>query len=488
MGDVKGFMKYARKDAIKRLPTDRIRDYKEIQLEASKETLATQASRCMNCGVPFCHSACPLGNVIPEFNDAVFNDEWHKAYSILSTTNNFPEFTGRICPAPCEAACVLGINNEAVTIEHLEKTIIEKAFEEGWVRLHQIAPNGKAVAIVGSGPAGLAAADQLNKAGYTVTVYEKNEAPGGLLRFGIPDFKLDKAVVERRIAVMRASGIQFITNTCIGQDVSLSTLHQRYDAVLLCGGSGIARNMDLEGRTAKGIYYAMDFLSASNRFVNNQQKGRPSIDVSGKQVIVLGGGDTGADCVGTSVRQGASSITQIEFMPMPYSQRTQLDPWPQWPLILRTGSSHEEGGNRQWSILTKKFVTNHKNQLVGLEVVDVHWSKNTITNKYEFVEDTSSLRTLPCDVVFLAIGFLHGDHKTLANEALATDERGNIHTQNYHTNINGIFAAGDMRRGQSLVVWAIHEGREAAIAIDRYLMGRQAYSFTKKDVGVLEML
>ena len=473
MSDPKGFLKYERALPLTRKVAERIQDYKEIYHPTSPDTIKTQASRCMDCGVPFCHNGCPLGNLIPDFNDAVYKDEWQKAYEILVQTNNFPEFTGRICPAPCEASCVLGVNNLPVTIENIEKQIIEQAFAQGWVKANNFrVESGKTIAVIGSGPAGMAAAEQLNKAGHRVTVYERNEKPGGLLRYGIPDFKLEKWVVDRRIQVMEESGIHFVCNAHVGFNIDIKEIKASHDAIVLCGGSTIPRDLNIEGREAKGVYFAMDFLEKSNKFVDASMEKLPNIHVKGKNVIVIGGGDTGADCVGTSNRQGAASVTQIELLAKPGTNRTDKDPWPLWPMTLRTSSSHEEGCQREWSIQTKRFVKNENGQLTGLEIVEISWAYDTQKERYDFTEDESTKRVIPCDVVFIAAGFLHPQKEGIIDQlGIELDNRGNIATQNYQTNLPKVFAAGDMRRGQSLVVWAISEGREAARAVDKYLMG-----------------
>ena len=473
MSDPKGFLKYERAVPLTRKVAERIQDYKEIYHPTSPDTIKAQASRCMDCGVPFCHNGCPLGNLIPDFNDAVYKDEWQKAYEILVQTNNFPEFTGRICPAPCEASCVLGVNNLPVTIENIEKQIIEQAFAQGWVKANNFrVESGKTIAVIGSGPAGMAAAEQLNKAGHRVTVYERNEKPGGLLRYGIPDFKLEKWVVDRRIQVMEESGIHFVCNAHVGFNIDIKEIKASHDAIVLCGGSTIPRDLNIEGREAKGVYFAMDFLEKSNKFVDASMEKLPNIHVKGKNVIVIGGGDTGADCVGTSNRQGAASVTQIELLAKPGTNRTDKDPWPLWPMTLRTSSSHEEGCQREWSIQTKRFVKNENGQLTGLEIVEISWSYDTQKERYDFTEDESTKRVIPCDVVFIAAGFLHPQKEGIIDQlGIELDNRGNIATQNYQTNLPQVFAAGDMRRGQSLVVWAISEGREAARAVDKYLMG-----------------
>ncbi|MGB4958274.1 MAG: glutamate synthase subunit beta [Saprospiraceae bacterium] len=473
MADPKGFIKYSRENPKTRSPKDRINDYKEIYHPVPEDHIRTQAARCMDCGVPFCHNGCPLGNLIPDFNDAVYQEEWQRAYQILAETNNFPEFTGRICPAPCEASCVLGINNLPVTIENIEKQIIEQAYSNGWVQsTDKSNTTGKKIAVIGSGPAGLAAADQLTKAGHSVTVYERNEKPGGLLRYGIPDFKLEKWVVDRRISTMESAGIQFICNANVGQNVDVHELYAEHDALVLTGGSTIPRDIPVEGRDAEGVHFAMDFLELSNKYIDQGQKKTPDIFVKGKNVIVLGGGDTGADCVGTSNRQGAASVVQIELLSKPGTSRTDKDPWPLWPMVLRTSSSHEEGCQREWSIMTKRFIKDESGQLTGIEIVDIAWAMNESTGRYDFQEVEGTIRILACDFVFIAAGFLHPQHEGMLTQlGLELDARGNVSDDKYQTNIPKVFTAGDMRRGQSLVVWAIQEGREAAKAVDTFLTG-----------------
>ncbi len=473
MSDITGFKKYTRKEADKRAPQDRINDYKEIYIKSSEEAINTQSARCMGCGIPFCHSGCPLGNKIPDFNDAVHQGKWESAYKILDSTNNFPEFTGRICPAPCEASCVLGLNSDAVTIEHIEKNIIETAFENNWVSPNiPLKKNGKKVAVIGSGPAGLATADQLCKMGYEVTVFEKSDKIGGLLRYGIPDFKLEKSVIDRRINLMEKAGVRFVVNTEVGKDISPAYLQSEFDAQVISIGAGLPRDVNIPGREANGVHFAMDFLSQSNKYVADNFVNKPVINVKDKNVVVIGGGDTGADCVGTSHRQGATSVTQLEIMYKPNDKRTENDPWPKWPLILRTSSSHEEGGQREWSVLTKEFTFDGDNNLSGIKLIEVEWTKNPETNQYGFTEIAGTEKTIQCEAAFLAVGFLHGNHSPITSALnIEVDARGNIASNNYQTNVENIFAAGDARRGQSLVVWAIAEGRECAEAVDKYLCG-----------------
>ena len=456
----------------KRTKEERLRDYKEIYRPADPEQLNQQAARCMDCGVPFCHSGCPLGNLIPDFNDAVYRNDLKRAYELLRDTNNFPEFTGRICPAPCEAACVLGINSDAVTIEHIEKEIIETAYAEGWVKPQPPRRRtNRKVAVVGSGPAGLAAADQLNQAGHEVTVFEKSDRIGGLLRYGIPDFKLEKHIIDRRLDIMQSEGIRFRTNAEAGGNVPLADLQTEYDAVLLCCGAGVPRDLPIPGRELQGVHFAMDFLEQKNRSVAGQTRfTHPLLTAADKNVVVIGGGDTGADCVGTSNREKAKSVTQIELLTKPPAVRHESTPWPLWPMQLRTSTSHEEGCDRQWAILTKAFVGDADGCLTGIKTVNIEWKKDPITGRNAFVELPNTERIVPCELALLAVGFLHTRQAGIVREAgLETDKRGNIVARNYHTSVPGIFAAGDMRRGQSLVVWAISEGREAAVAIDEHL-------------------
>ncbi|WP_407430799.1 glutamate synthase subunit beta [Arcticibacter sp.] len=478
MGKVTGFKEFDRELPSKRSPEERIKDYKEFNLMFTEDKLNNQAARCMNCGIPFCHSGCPLGNIIPEFNDAVYKENWEEAYRILSSTNNFPEFTGRICPAPCESACVLGINKPAVTIEEIEKHIIEIAYAKGLVKPKvPLVRSGKTVAVIGSGPAGLAAAAQLNKAGHLVTVFERDDRAGGLLRYGIPDFKLEKWVVDRRIQIMEEEGVIFKYNTEVGKDIRANQLLADFDAVVLAGGSTIPRNLPVPGRELKGVYYAMQFLKQQNKRVSNIEVQDEEIITSGKDVIVIGGGDTGSDCVGTSNRQGAKSIVQFELMPKPPVSRTESMPWPTYPMVLKTSSSHEEGCERSWGVNTKEFIGDEEGNLTGIRVVDVSWETDVFGRAIKFAEVEGSERILPAQRVFLAMGFVHPQKEGLLEQlGVEFDERGNVRAQEglYQTNVDKVFAAGDMRRGQSLVVWAISEGREAARRVDQFLSGYTA--------------
>lgn len=475
MGKPTGFIEFTRELPLKRPVKERLNDYREFVQKFPEEKLNQQSARCMNCGVPFCHSGCPLGNIIPEFNDAVFRKNWQEAYEILTATNNFPEFTGRICPAPCETACVLGINQPAVAIEEIEKHIIEIAFEKGFVKARN--PNvrtGKKVAVIGSGPAGLAVAAQLNYAGHTVTVFERDDVPGGLLRYGIPDFKLEKWVVERRIALMQEEGVTFKCNANVGVNVSINDLLRESQAVVLAGGSTIPRNLAIPGRDLKGVHYAMEFLKQQNKRVSKRKVAEENIFATAKNVVVIGGGDTGSDCVGTSNRQGAVSVTQFELMPKPPESRTIQMPWPSYPMTLKTTSSHEEGANRYWAIATKAFIGDENGQLKAVRIVDIEWKSPEDGGPASFAEKEGTEREIPCELALLAMGFVHPQHEGLVKQLdVDLDERGNIKAteQSFQTSIPKIFAAGDMRRGQSLVVWAISEGRECARKVDEYLMG-----------------
>ncbi|TAH17766.1 MAG: glutamate synthase subunit beta [Cytophagales bacterium] len=480
MGKPTGFMEFEREAPTKRKVAERLLDYQEIEETLSEEKAKKQAARCMSCGVPFCHSGCPLGNIIPEFNDAIYDNNWEYAYELLASTNNFPEFTGRICPAPCESSCVLGINKPAVTIEAIERFIIETAFEKGYIKPSPPKyRTGKKVAVIGSGPAGLAAAAQLNKAGHWVTVFERADAIGGLLRYGIPDFKLEKNVIDRRLEVMKEEGITFKTNANVGVNVRTKSLLENFDAVVLCGGSTVPRDLPIKGRNLKGVYFAMEFLSQQNKRVAQLPV---SADHSGttykngeiwatdKNVLVIGGGDTGSDCVGTSNRHKAKSVTQIELMPTPPKQRAESTPWPQWPMMLRTSTSHEEGCTRQWAIQTKEFIGDEHGNLTALKIVEIEWKIEN--GRMTSVEIPNTEREIPCELALLAMGFTNPQYAGMLEElGVELDERNNVKAINYQTTQQKIFVAGDMRRGQSLVVWAISEGREAARQVDLFLMG-----------------
>jgi glutamate synthase (NADPH/NADH) small chain len=475
MGKATGFLEFDRELPEKVAAAERVKNYKEFESPYGEEKLNHQAARCMNCGIPFCHSGCPLGNIIPEFNDAVYRKNWEEAYTILSSTNNFPEFTGRICPAPCESACVLGINKPPVAIEEIEKHIIEIAFEKKLVkRVAPLVKSGKRVAVVGSGPSGLAAAAQLSKAGHLVTVYERDDNPGGLLRYGIPDFKLEKSVVERRINLMKEDGVVFKCGVEVGRDIPADEIVRNHDAVVMAGGSTIPRNLNIPGREFKGIHYAMDFLKQQNKRVSGISFEQEPILATGKDVIIIGGGDTGSDCVGTSNRQGATSIKQFEVMMQPPAGRTAHMPWPSYPMVLKTTSSHEEGCERFWGINTEAFLGDEEGNLRAIRVVDITWELDVMNRPMKFQKVEGSEREIPCQRIFLAMGFLFPQHTgMLENLGIALDERKNVKAKEgqYRTNVGKVFACGDMRRGQSLVVWAISEGREAARKVDEFLSG-----------------
>ena len=470
MGDPSGFLKHERALPTRRPVDVRIRDWKEVYEPFPAEHLHDQAARCMDCGIPFCHNGCPLGNLIPEWNDLVYRDDWAEAIERLHATNNFPEFTGRLCPAPCEAACVLAINEDSVTIKQIEVEIIDRAFAQGWVRPQPaLLRTGRSIAVVGSGPAGLAAAQQLTRAGHDVTVLERADRLGGLLRYGIPEFKMEKHVLDRRLDQMRAEGTTFRTGVDVGGDgagaLSLEQLREQYAAVLLAGGSTLGRDLPVEGRELDGIVLAMDYLVPSNRVQQGDLEQAP-IDAVGKDVVIIGGGDTGADCLGTAIRQGARSLTQLEIMPRPPQQRADSTPWPTWPLIYRTSSAHEEGGERLFSVNTQRFV-GANGQVTGVELVDVE----LVDGRFEPVEGTA--RLLPAQLVLLAMGFT-GPQRSGLLERLGVefDGRGNVVRDDaWATSVPGVWVAGDMGRGQSLIVWAIAEGRAAAAAVDRALSG-----------------
>ena len=476
MGKPTGFLEFTRELPVKRPAAERTKDYKEFVERYPSEKLHQQASRCMNCGVPFCNNGCPLGNVIPEFNDAVYRQNWEEAYEILAATNNFPEFTGRICPAPCESACVLGINQPPITIEEIEKHIIEIAFEKGLVQPKNFfLGTGKKVAVVGPGPAGLAAADQLNQAGHNVTVFERDAAPGGLLRYGIPDFKLEKWVIDRRLQLLEAEGVTFQCNAEVGRNIDINDLLREYHALVLAGGATIPRDLNIPGRALKGVHFAMDFLKQQNKRVSGEVVSGEAITAKDKNVIVIGGGDTGSDCVGTSHRQGAASVLQFELLPKPPEIRTAYMPWPTFPMVLKTTSSHEEGGLRHWAIATKAFIEDGAGNLKALLVADLEWSTAKDGRPAHFEEVPHSEREIPCELALLALGFLHPQQEGLLDQLeVQLDEKGNVRAdeKNYQTSIAKIFTAGDMRRGQSLVVWAINEGRECARRVDAYLTAK----------------
>jgi glutamate synthase (NADPH/NADH) small chain len=471
MGKVTGFMEYQRETPERRPVEERVNDWFEIYKEFPIEKAQIQGARCMDCGVPFCHTGCPLNNLIPDWNDLAYRGRWQAAIRVLHATNNFPEFTGRVCPAPCEASCVLGINEPPVSIKAIERTIVDHAFREGWIKPEPpLRRTGKKVAVVGSGPSGLAAAQQLNRAGHWVTVYEKADRPGGLLRYGIPDFKMEKHLIDRRVEQMKAEGIRFVLNAHVGVNVPVAQLRQEYTAILLCGGAEQPRDLKVPGRELQGIHFAMEFLPQQNRRVAGDVVDGPgAILATGKRVVIIGGGDTGADCLGTCHRQKAKSVHQFEIMPKPPEQRAPSTPWPLWPLMLRSESSHEEGGVREWSVATTRFEGDASGRVKRLHAVRVGPPP-------DFKPIPGSEFTMEVDLVLLAMGFTGPSKSGLLDElGVMLDGRGNVSTdQNYMTSIPGIFAAGDMRRGQSLVVWAIAEGRKAAEAVDHWLMAQNA--------------
>ncbi|WP_456375968.1 glutamate synthase subunit beta [Lutibacter sp.] len=469
MGKITGFKEFKRKDEKYKAVKKRVGNYNEFTIPLKKAELTEQGSRCMDCGIPFCHSACPLGNLIPDFNEMVHRGEWKKASWILHTTNNFPEFTGRLCPAPCEQACVLGIIDNPISIENLEKNIVERAFKEGWIK-PQIpsTQTKKTIAIVGSGPAGLAAAQQLNRAGHTVTVFERDDEIGGLLRYGIPNFKLEKKIIDRRVAILEAEGITFKTNVNVGVNYAIENLN-KFDAVVLCGGATKKRTLPTLGIETKGVVQAMDFLTQATKTIFGKDV-KNQVLATNKHVIVIGGGDTGSDCVGTSNRQGAKSVTNFEIMPKPPGHRSPTTPWPYWPLQLKTSTSHKEGCDRNWLVNTKEFISNKKGKLTALKTIEVVW-KMIPGQRPELTEIEGTEKIWPCDLALLALGFT-GPEATLSELlGIKIDSKSNYKATEYQTNIPHIFTAGDMHRGQSLIVWAISEGREAARKVDKYLMG-----------------
>jgi glutamate synthase (NADPH) small chain len=466
MGKATGFLEYKREMPDKRPVSERTQDFFPLYLPFSEEKLQIQGARCMDCGVPFCHTGCPLNNIIPDWNDMVYRNRWQDAIRALHATNNFPEFTGAVCPAPCEAACVLGINDPPVTIKLIENAIIERGFREGWIRPEPPEfRTGKRVAVIGSGPSGLAAAQQLNRAGHTVVVFEKSDRAGGLLRYGIPDFKLEKSALDRRLELLAKEGIQFETGVHAGFDMPMASLKRKFDAFLLTGGAEQPRDLKVPGRELKGIHFAMDFLTQQNhRCAGDRIEYKDEIVATGRRVVILGGGDTGADCLGTSHRQRALSVHQVEIMPLPPAESSPLTPWPAWPLKLRIESSHEEGGAREWGAATTRFSGDDQGNVTRLHAVRVGPPPG-----FEPVPDSEF--TLEADLVLLALGFTGpAPNKMLDELNISLDARGNVATDaNYMTSAPGIFAAGDMRRGQSLIVWAIAEGRKAAQAVHRYL-------------------
>jgi glutamate synthase (NADPH/NADH) small chain len=476
MGDPKGFLNLKRTKTEYRPVCERVKDFRHVAALRSDPASQEQASRCMDCGTPFCHWACPVGNYIPEWNDLVFHGHWERALELLRATNNLPEITGRVCPAMCEYSCVLGINDDPVTVRENELGIIEYGFKHNLIKPRIISRRSdKKVCVIGSGPSGLACADSLNQAGHKVTVFERDEKPGGILRFGIPDFKLEKVILDRRIKIWEREGIVFKTGVNAGVDYPAEKLLKNFDAVVLCGGSRTPRDLKIEGRELKGIHFAMDYLMQSNRRVTGAKiPADKLIDAKGKQVVVIGGGDTGADCVGTAHRQKAACLVQVEVLAQPPECRTDSMPWPSFPMILKTSSSHEEGGQRHWSVLTKKFIG--KNGLVEkLSCVKVDFKKD-VKQCLQMIEVPGSEFEIPADLVVIAAGFLHPEHTGLLEQLkVEFDPRGNVKTgDDYQTSVAKVFSAGDMRRGQSLVVWAISEGRRAARSVDKFLMGESS--------------
>jgi glutamate synthase (NADPH) small chain len=468
MGKVTGFMEYTRELPLRRPVTERINDWFEIYRAFPEENIRQQGARCMDCGVPFCHNGCPVNNIIPDWNDLVFRGRWKEAVRVLHSTNNFPEFTGRICPAPCEAACVLGINEPPVTIKQIEKTVVDRAFEEGWITPElPLFRTGKRVAVIGSGPAGMAAAQQLARAGHDVSLFEKNDRVGGLLRYGIPNFKMEKHLIDRRMRQMEAEGVRFVTNAHVGQNVAVDDLRSQFDALLLTGGAEWSRDLKVPGRELKGIHFAMEFLPQQNRRCEGDSvPDEGAIVATGKRVVIIGGGDTGADCLGTSHRQKALSVHQFELMPEPPKERAAQTPWPLWPMQLRVESSHEEGGVREWAIATTRFTGDEHGN-----VKQLHTTRVGPPPKFEPEPGTDE--TFDADLVLLAMGFLGPVRNGMLEQlGVKLDPRGNVAVgEDWMSSVPGVFAAGDMRRGQSLVVWAISEGRKAARAVDLYLMG-----------------
>ena len=481
MGKITGFKEFERQDETYTSVKDRVKNYKEFTIPLSEKDLSKQGSRCMDCGIPFCHSGCPLGNLIPDFNHMVHQGEWKKASWILHSTNNFPEFTGRLCPAPCEQACVLGIIEDPVSIENIEKNIVERAFKEGWIKPQPPkSRTDKTIAVIGSGPAGLAAAQQLNRAGHLVTVFERDDEVGGLLRYGIPNFKMEKGIIDRRIAILEAEGIIFKTNINVGVNYDVKDL-KSFDSIVLCGGSTEKRSLPTLGIEADGVVQAMDFLTQQTKALFGKEV-KDQIMATDKDVIVIGGGDTGSDCIGTSNRHGAKSVVNFEIMPKPPGHRSAKTPWPFWPLQLKTSSSHKEGADRNWLINTKEFVKDANGKLIALKTVNVEW-KMVLGEKPQLIEIAGTEKTWPCDLALLALGFT-GPESTLADKlGLKTDARSNYKATygKYQTNVSNIFTAGDMRRGQSLIVWAISEGREAARQVDIFLMGKS--ELPSKDIA-----
>ncbi|MGB5328158.1 MAG: glutamate synthase subunit beta [Gammaproteobacteria bacterium] len=473
MGKATGFIEIHRRDRGYVEVADRLKNYNEFVIPLEDEATRDQAARCMDCGIPFCHNGCPVNNIIPEWNDLVYKNNWREALEVLHSTNNFPEFTGRLCPAPCEESCTLNLDDEPVTIKTIECAIADRGWEEGWIEPQVPARrSGKRVAVIGSGPAGLACAQQLARTGHRVAVFEKNRRMGGLLRYGIPDFKMEADKVDRRVAQMQAEGIRFRPNSHIGDNVSVEDLVDDYDAIVLACGSEKPRDLEIPGREAEGVHFAMDFLTQQNRRVSGETFHQDEILASGKNVIVIGGGDTGADCVGTSNRQGAASVTQLEIMPRPPEREDKLLTWPNWPLKLRTSTSHHEGCERDWSVATRS-VKSENGVVTSLELVRLEWKQDE-NGQWQMSEIDGSEFTIETDLILLAMGFVHPVHEGLLEQlGVELDQRGNVQASeaDYRTSIDKVFACGDTRRGQSLVVWAIREGRQAARSVDKFLMG-----------------
>jgi glutamate synthase (NADPH/NADH) small chain len=474
MGKVTGFIEFKRDKQPYRPVEERLGDWKQVMLPCPEDKLKKQGARCMDCGIPFCHQGCPLGNLIPDWNDLVYRDKWREAIDRLHATNNFPEFTGTLCPAPCEGSCVLAINDDAVTIKAIELSIIDRAFEEGWVRPQPPAVRtGKKVAVVGSGPAGLAAAQQLNRAGHRVTVFERDDRIGGLLRYGIPEFKMEKRVLSRRLRQMEAEGVKFVVRAHVGVNVAVEDLRRDFDALLLAGGACAPRDLLIPGRELPGVHFAMEFLTLQNRRCEGEQiPDARFITARGKPVVIIGGGDTGADCLGTVHRQGARSVHQFEILPRPPDRRADDNPWPQWPNIYRVSAAHEEGGERVYAVSTKRFIGDEHSRLAGLEAIQVEMVRDN--GRIAFKEIPGTEFTLPCELALLAMGFLGPERPGLLERlGVKLTDRGNVwRDESWMTSVPGVFTAGDMQRGQSLIVWAIAEGRSAARGADVFLMGR----------------
>ena len=472
MAKVTGFIEYARGKQPYRPVAERLQDWSQVIAPWEPAALTKQAARCMDCGIPFCHQGCPLGNLIPDWNDLVYRDRWREAIDRLHATNNFPEFTGTLCPAPCEGSCVLGINDNPVTIKAVELAIIDRAFEAGWVTPQRPRQEtGKRIAVIGSGPSGLAAAQQLRRAGHKVVVFERDDRLGGLLRYGIPEFKMEKRVLDRRLDQMRVEGVEFRTSSNVGVDVDATQLAAEFDAVLLAGGATAPRDLPLPGRDLQGVYFAMEYLTLQNRRLEGDQiPDSQFISAKDKHVVIIGGGDTGADCLGTAHRHAAREVAQIEIMPRPPELRAADNPWPEWPRIYRTSSAHEEGGARVYAVSTKRFVDDGHGRVKALEVVDVEVTSKD--GRLTITEVPNSVRAIPCDLALLAMGFVGPDRPLIEQLGVKITERGNVwRDKNWMTSVAGVFTAGDMQRGQSLIVWAIAEGRSAARGVDEFLMG-----------------